>query len=174
MQLNFINTLPCKVNVKYAVSDKNGELVLEGNQYEFAQDLEAEQDIIVRAYLESGDCSNFIQLNGFETGEVNLGKGNGTQGYSVLITERDNNLTITRLDNQQDIAFDIICLFESIFSFFLDDRTFEEYSGWNITMLQKIKKKTFEYVYVLNDTAPTTPAVDSIVQTDYQKTEIGS
>jgi hypothetical protein len=77
-------------------------------------------------------------------------------------------------NDQQDIAFDIICLFESIFSFFLDDRTFEEYSGWNITMLQKIKKKTFEYVYVLNDTAPTTPAVDSIVQTDYQKTEIGS
>jgi hypothetical protein len=103
MQLNFINTLPCKVNVKYAVSDKNGELVLEGNQYEFAQDLEAEQDIIVRAYLESGDCSNFIQLNGFETGEVNLGKGNGTQGYSVLITERDNNLTITRLDKEEQL-----------------------------------------------------------------------
>ncbi len=65
------------------------------------------------------------------------------------------------------------CL-ESIFSFFLDDRTFEEYSGWNITMLQKNKKKTFEYVYFLNDTAATTPTVDSIVQTDYQKTEIGS
>ncbi|XP_046443386.1 solute carrier family 15 member 1-like [Daphnia pulex] len=172
MQLNFINTLPCKVNVKYAVSDKNGELVLEGNKYEFAQDLEAEQEIIVRAYLESGDCSNFIQLNGFETGEVNLGKGNGTQGYSVLITERDNNLTITRLDKEEQLEKSNTG--DPYVAFFLDDRTFEEYSGWNITMLQKIKKKTFEYVYVLNDTAPTTPAVDSIVQTDYQKTEIGS
>jgi hypothetical protein len=61
------------------------------------------------------------------------------------------------------------------FRFFLDDRSFEKYSGWNITMHQKkSKKKIFDYTYVLNDTAETTPGVDSIVQTEYQKTEIGT
>lgn len=61
------------------------------------------------------------------------------------------------------------------FRFFLDDPSFTEYSGWNINMRQeKSKKKIFEYNYVLNVTAETTPAVDSIVQTEYQKTEIGT
>jgi hypothetical protein len=40
-------------------------------------------------------------------------------------------------------------------------------------MIQKLKKKTFEYVYHLNNTSETTPEVDSIVQTDYQETETG-
>ena len=40
-------------------------------------------------------------------------------------------------------------------------------------MIQKLKKKTFEYVNHLNNTSETTPEVDSIVQTDYQETETG-
>ena len=55
----------------------------------------------------------------------------------------------------------------------MDDQTYESYSGWNITMIQKLKKKTFQYVYHLNNTSETTPEVDSIVQTDYQETETG-
>jgi hypothetical protein len=39
---------------------------------------------------------------------------------------------------------------------------------------EKSKKKIFEYTYVLNVTAETTPDVDSIVQTEYQNTEIGT
>jgi len=103
MQLNFINTLPCPVNVIYKVSDKNEELMLQGNKYEFAQDLEAGKEIIVAAFLENGNCGNFIQLDGFETGEVNLGKGNGTKGYSILITVREKNLIITRLNEEEQL-----------------------------------------------------------------------
>jgi len=61
------------------------------------------------------------------------------------------------------------------FRFFLDDPSFEEYSGWNIAMHQKkSEKKIFEYTYVLNVTAETTPIIDSIVQSEYKKTEIGT
>ena len=77
--------------------------MIQGNKYEFAQDLEAEREIIVAAFLENGNCGNFIQLDGFKTGEVNLGKGNGTKGYSILITVREKNLIITRLNEEEQL-----------------------------------------------------------------------
>jgi solute carrier family 15 oligopeptide transporter 1 len=103
MQLNFINTLPCKVNVEYEVTEKNGNFELQGNMYEFVQDLEAEQDIIVRAFLDKPDCAGYTQFVNIDTGIVSLGIGDGTQGYSILITERENNLTITRLDKEEQL-----------------------------------------------------------------------
>ncbi|XP_045033705.1 solute carrier family 15 member 1 isoform X2 [Daphnia magna] len=173
MQLNFINTLPCQVNVTYRVTDKNGDLSIKANEYEFVQDLEADQDIFASAFLENADCGGYLQFNGgFSTGEVKLGKGGGTKGYSILITERENELTITRLNNEEQL--DKSDTGDPSVAFFVDDNTFQEYAGLNITMRQKTKKKTYEYIYVLNDTAATTPEVEYIVQTEYQKTEIGT
>ena len=104
MQLNFINTLPCEVNVEYQVTDANDKFMLNANTYKFAQDLEAEKDIIVRASLNNSNCGNYnIQFDGIDTGKVNLGNGTGTKGYSILITERANNLIITRLNNQEQL-----------------------------------------------------------------------
>jgi hypothetical protein len=103
MQLNFINTLPCKVNVEYEVTEKNGNFELGGFMYEFAQDLEAEKDIIVRAYLDKKDCAGYTEFVNIDTGTVSLGTGNGTQGYSILITGRDKNLTITRLNEAEQL-----------------------------------------------------------------------
>jgi hypothetical protein len=103
MQLNFINTLRCNVSVVYGVSEKNGNFELQGNMYEFVQDLEAEKDIIVRAFLDKPDCAGYTQFVNIDTGIVSLGTGDGTQGYSILITERENNLTITRLDKEEQL-----------------------------------------------------------------------
>ncbi|KAI9551403.1 hypothetical protein GHT06_021736 [Daphnia sinensis] len=173
MQLNFINTLPCQVNVTYRVADKNGELFVKANEYEFVQDLEADKDIFASAFLENPDCGGYLNFNvGFNTGEVNLGKGNGTQGYSILITERENELTITRLNKEEQLEKSDTG--DPLVAFFVDDNTFQEYAGSNIRMLQETKKMTYNYTYVLNETAATTPAVDYIVQTEYQKTEIGT
>jgi hypothetical protein len=103
MQLNFINTLPCTVSVEYGVSGKNGSFELKGKMYEFVQDLEADQDIAVRASLKNQDCASYTQFVNIDTGTVNLGKGEGTQGYSILITGRDNNLAITRLNEAEQL-----------------------------------------------------------------------
>jgi hypothetical protein len=103
MQLNFINTLPCKVNIEYEVSDQTDKFALEGNMYKFAQDLGADQDIMVRAFLDEPNCANYIQFDDIDTGKEYLGTGNGTFGYSILITERGNNLTITRLNNEEQL-----------------------------------------------------------------------
>jgi solute carrier family 15 oligopeptide transporter 1 len=103
MQLNFINTLPCKVNVEYEVTEKNGNFELQGNMYEFVQDLEAEQDIIVRAFLDNTDCAGYTEFANTDTGTVSLGTGNGTQGYSILITGRNDNLAITRLNEAEQL-----------------------------------------------------------------------
>ena len=72
------------------------------NTYEFVQDLEAEKEIIVTASLGNGNCGN-IQFDGTTTGEVNLGNGTETLGYSILITERDNNLIITRMNEEEQL-----------------------------------------------------------------------
>ncbi|KAK4036170.1 hypothetical protein OUZ56_028236 [Daphnia magna] len=173
MQLNFINTLPCQVNVTYRVTDKNGDLSIKANEYEFVQDLEADQNIFASAFLENADCGGYLQFNGdFSTGEVRLGKGGGTKGYSILITERENELTITRLNNEEQL--DKYYTGDPSVAFFVDDNTFQEYAGLNIRMRQETKKKTYQYIYVLNDTAATTPEVEYIVQTEYQNTEIGT
>lgn len=104
IQLNFINTLPCEVNVEYQVTDANEKFALDANTYKFAQDLEAEKDIIVRASLNNKNCGDYnIQFDGIDTGNVNLGNGTGTKGYSILITERANNLIITRLNNEEQL-----------------------------------------------------------------------
>ena len=104
IQLNFINTLPCEVNVEYQVTDANEKFALDANTYKFAQDLEAEKDIIVRASLNNSNCGNYnIQFDGIDTGKVNLGNGTGTKGYSILITERAKNLIITRLNNEEQL-----------------------------------------------------------------------
>lgn len=103
MQLNFINTLPCTVKVVYGVSEKNGNFELQGNMYEFVQDLEAEQDIIVRAFLDNTDCAGYTEFANTDTGTVSLGTGNGTQGYSILITGRNDNLAITRLNEAEQL-----------------------------------------------------------------------
>ena len=104
MQLNFINTLPCEVNVEYQVTDANEKFALDANTYKYAQDQEAEKDSIVRASLNNSNCGNYnIQFDGIDTGNVNLGNGTGTKGYSILITERANNLIITRLNNEEQL-----------------------------------------------------------------------
>ncbi|XP_057379153.1 solute carrier family 15 member 1-like [Daphnia carinata] len=173
MQLNFINTLPCQVTVTYRVTDKNGDLVVNANEYKFVQDLEADKDIFATASLENPDCGSYIQFTGgFNTGEVNLGKGKGTKGYSILITERENNLTITRVNNEEQLEKSDTG--DPFVAFFVDDYTFEEHAGSNIRIRQESKKTTYEYTYVLNETAATTPEINYIVQTEYQKTEIGT
>lgn len=106
IQLNFINTLPCEVKVAYSVGKNNNTdpfITIGAQSYYFVQDLEANQTIHARAYLEDGDCAGFIQFEDFNTDTVELGTGYETFGYSILITGRDNQLIITRINKEEQL-----------------------------------------------------------------------
>lgn len=105
MQLNFINTLPCQVNIEYNIgASQNTNILLNATQYEFVQDLKADETILARAYLTSKDCGPYVQFEeGYDTGFIDLGVGSKTLGYSILITERDMNLTMTRLQHEEQL-----------------------------------------------------------------------
>ena len=99
MQLNFINTLPCPVNVSYAVGGQHNESIslnetLRNIETTF---LPANQDIAVEASLTGNNCGG-ITVNTF-TWKGSLGSGGEQHGYSVLITLRGGNLVVARLND---------------------------------------------------------------------------
>ena len=111
MQLNFINTLPCDVNVNYyAAADENGTAQLNTTSRTFATPfLTTVDDIIVEAALVDPVSCNLQLGGGFDvgsgsTGLVSLGYANQTEGYSVLITLRDGQLVATRLLDPEQLT----------------------------------------------------------------------
>ena len=109
MQLNFINTLPCNINVNYYVRNgTNGKAQLNTTSPTFATPfLEAFKDIDVEASLaEPGNCLGLGSDS--STGLVPLGYANETQGYSVLITSRGGQLIVTRLVEPEQLEKSII------------------------------------------------------------------
>jgi len=109
MQLNFINTLPCDVNVNYyAAADENGTAQLNTTSRTYATPfLTTVDDIIVEAALvEPALCKlgGGFDVGSGSTGLVSLGYANETQGYSVLITLRDGQLAVTRLLDPEQLT----------------------------------------------------------------------
>lgn len=83
--------------------DEKGEIFLNANKYDFVQDLAADKDIYARAILNDDACNFLISQDGLDTGDLYLGKGNETLGYSIVITERNRVLTMTRLNHEEQL-----------------------------------------------------------------------
>ena len=100
IQLNFINTFPCEVNVDYSVANENNTIPINALSYEFVQDLKANQTIYARAVFKDSSCADLLE---HDTGTIELGKGSETLGYFIIITERDSKLVIARLNNEEQL-----------------------------------------------------------------------
>lgn len=99
MQLNFINTLPCQVNVSYTVGGQHNESIslnetIRNIETKF---LPAKQDIDVEASLNGNSCGG-IPVNPINW-KGSLGSAGEKHGYSVLITLRESNLVVARLND---------------------------------------------------------------------------
>ena len=105
-QLNFINTLPCPVNLMYRVgTDSNLPISLnETFRYNATDFFAADENIRLNGTLQltDGKCGN-LTVNTDSVLNVDLGKGVGDEGYAVLITMRGNNLTIVRLNDTEHL-----------------------------------------------------------------------
>ena len=100
MQLNFINTLDCDVNLNYYVrGDINGTAQFNQTYPTFATDfLPAFKEVDIEATLANpGSCLELGPDPSGSTVSAQIGSPNGTEGYSVLITIRQGKLAVTRL-----------------------------------------------------------------------------
>lgn len=85
MRLNFISTVPCNVSVDYYIGQTPYNANF--NQTFFVEELAAGEEIfILNAVTVNGTCNAENDLY-LEAKNVTLGKGEGTKGYSVYITQ---------------------------------------------------------------------------------------
>ena len=109
MQLNFINTLPCDVNVFYypTVDDKveNATALLNTTNPTFATEfLNVVDDVVMEAIVvDPGNCLLLASDSDGSTGLVHLGNATETHGYSVLITLRNGQLVATRIVEEEQL-----------------------------------------------------------------------
>lgn len=100
MQLNFINTLPCDVDIHYKIGTHSAELSLKPTNFAIVENLPAGETImILKAIANGNNCTALA--NELET--VELGTGNGKSSYSVLITQRNYNMTVFRMNQEEQI-----------------------------------------------------------------------
>lgn len=103
MQLNFINTLPCSVNLQYSVAGNHNKSVtldevIRNNATDF---LPALQNIEAEASLVGVSCGDLAVVN--PTWKGSLGSAGDTHGYSVLVTLRGGNLVVSRLNEPTNL-----------------------------------------------------------------------
>jgi len=107
-QLNFINTLPCPVNLTYRLEgtdDYTRQTSLnETFRYNATDFFPANKIITVDGTLQltDGKCGD-LTVNTASLTNVDLGKGIENEGYAVLITLRQNALTIVRLNDTEHL-----------------------------------------------------------------------
>ena len=101
MQLNFINTLPCPVNLSYTTGSHHQEsIILDDKIRNFATEfLPALEEISAEVSFTDGNDCNGLAVGNSNSRKTLLGKGESTEGYAVLITLRDGNLVLTRLND---------------------------------------------------------------------------
>ena len=100
MKLNFINTLPCNLDIHYSIGGHPANLTLVPNQIITVENLLAEETItVLHAIAEGEKCT----LNGKYLNDIDLGRGNQKASYSVLITHINNELAIARMNKEEQI-----------------------------------------------------------------------
>ena len=107
-QLNFINTLPCPVNVTYRVGTEGtyDQLISLDDtlRYNATDFFPADQTITVDGILQltNGRCGD-LTVNTASLTNADLGNGVEDEGYAVLITLRQNALQIVRLNETEHL-----------------------------------------------------------------------
>lgn len=100
MKLNFINTLPCNLDIRYDVGGHSANLTLDPNHFVTVESLPAEETITVsRAIAEGENCTlkeNVLRY-------IDLGRGNQKAAYSVLITHWNYEIAIARMNKEEQI-----------------------------------------------------------------------
>ena len=108
-QLNFINTLPCPVNLTYLVGtgETSGQKIFLNDTLRYnATDFFAANEIIrvdgILQMTEGNKCGE-LTVNTSSIMNVDLGKGTEEEGYAVVITLRENQLTVVRLNEPEHL-----------------------------------------------------------------------
>lgn len=100
MQLNFINTLPCDVDIRYDIGAHSANLKVNATHSITVENLPAGEMItILEAIAKGENCS----LSRDHVTNVDLGASNEKSSYSVLIILRNGEMTIFRMNKEEQI-----------------------------------------------------------------------
>lgn len=100
-QLNFINTLPCPINISYVHPNQTTKWIeMSAHSFTFQRDLE-DQLIPVRAHLSSGSACGGIEFS--ETEWSGTIQGASMKAFSVIITARAGRLELVRMSKEDPL-----------------------------------------------------------------------
>lgn len=100
MKLNFINTLPCDVEIRYEIGSHSADLMLNPSHFVIVENLPANETImILRSVARGENCS----LLSTELSDVDLGKGHHKASYSVFITHLNYDMKVFRMNKEEQI-----------------------------------------------------------------------
>uniref|UniRef100_A0A0P5IK34 Oligopeptide transporter 1 n=1 Tax=Daphnia magna TaxID=35525 RepID=A0A0P5IK34_9CRUS len=99
-QLNFVNTLPCPVDISYVHTNRPEKwFEINAKSFTFERDL-SDGPIQVKAILLSPTCGNV----NFSTPEwIGTIDGVGTKAFSVIITGRNGKLEVARMNTEEPL-----------------------------------------------------------------------
>lgn len=100
MQLHFINVLPCDVKFNYTVGSHNSTEIQLNTTAEQRKSFERNLPAYMTINLDAKiiDPNNLCRNVSVNNWSGDLGTGNGSQGYSVLFTLRNESLEVFRMN----------------------------------------------------------------------------
>ncbi|EFX84703.1 hypothetical protein DAPPUDRAFT_99512 [Daphnia pulex] len=162
-QLNFINTLPCPVNISYAHGHHPDKwLDVGAKSFSFERDL-MDGPIRVKANLLSPRCQDVTFSNAEWTGTI---EGVSTKAFSVVITVRNGQLEVARMKTEEPLDKANSGHPRVGFIFNLNN---DSYDQGNITL--KSSSKIFHLPFVASNFSST---LDRLVSTDTTEVDVGT
>ena len=99
MKLNFVNTLPCDVEMSYKVGIESGNFKVNATNYAILEDLPSEETILIL----NATAKNGAECETISFRQVNLGTGVEKLGYSVLISSYGAVMFVLRMNENEQI-----------------------------------------------------------------------
>ncbi|XP_046443398.1 solute carrier family 15 member 1-like [Daphnia pulex] len=162
-QLNFINTLPCPVNISYAHGNHPDKwLDVGAKSFSFERDL-MDGPIRVKANLLSPRCQDVTFSNAEWTGTI---EGVSTKAFSVVVTVRNGKLEVARMKTEEPLDKANSGHPRVGFIFNLNN---DSYDQGNITL--KSSSKIFHLPFIASNFSST---LDRLVSTDTIEVDVGT
>ncbi|XP_032791790.2 solute carrier family 15 member 2 isoform X1 [Daphnia magna] len=99
-QLNFINTLPCPLNISYINNNQVKWIEINATSYSFERNLNNQSIDITAQLISSPACQQMNFTIPTWTGTI---KGASTKAFSVIVTGHNSKLDLMRMENEEPL-----------------------------------------------------------------------
>ena len=100
MKLNFINTLPCELELRYDIGEISSGITLEPNDFITEENLPANEKIMILKAIAKGENCSLVENQLYD---IDLGKTQQKSSYSILIAHQNYKMVIFRMNKEEQI-----------------------------------------------------------------------